>query len=166
MIAATIEAAVKLDRSIEVMYQMMLGSLYAGLAFSNASLGAVHAMAHSLGGLLDLPHGECNSLLLEHVVALNFDSAPEKYKDIAKAMGVAVTDSDSKETKEKLIWKIRNLRKQLSIGDYALVEEQNDDMIEKLAEGALSDPCIVTNPRMLTQNEVTTIYGEILRKKG
>ncbi len=166
MIAATIEAAVKPDRSIEVMYQMMLGSLYAGLAFSNASLGAVHAMAHSLGGLLDLPHGECNSLLLEHVVALNFDSAPEKYKNIAKSMGVVVVDSDSKETKEKLIQKIRNLRKQLAIGDYALVEELNDDIIEKLAEGALSDPCIVTNPRMLTQNEVTTIYGEILRKKG
>ena len=72
----------------------------------------------------------------------------------------------SLETKEKLIRKIRNLRKQLSIGDYALVEELNDDIIEKLAEGALSDPCIVTNPRMLTQNEVTTIYGEILRKKG
>ncbi len=56
--------------------KMMLGSLFAGLAFSNASLGAVHAMAHSLGGLLDLPHGECNAILLEHVVKRNFAFAP------------------------------------------------------------------------------------------
>jgi Alcohol dehydrogenase, class IV len=55
---------------------MMLASLHAGLAFSNASLGVVHALSHSLGGLLDLPHGECNSLLLRHGVEANYGAAP------------------------------------------------------------------------------------------
>ena len=58
---------------------VMMGSLQAGLAFSNASLGAVHAMAHSLGGWLDLPHGECNALLLEHVIAYNYPQAAERF---------------------------------------------------------------------------------------
>ncbi len=63
---------------------VMLSGLHAGLAFSNASLGLVHSMAHPLGGLLDLPHGLCNALLLEHVVQYNYDAAPDKYGDIAE----------------------------------------------------------------------------------
>lgn len=68
LIASNLRLAVAKDRSIDTMYQIMLASLEAGLAFSNASLGAVHAMAHALGGYLDLPHGECNSILLQHVI--------------------------------------------------------------------------------------------------
>ena len=68
----------------EVMEDMLMGSLHAGFAFSNASLGAVHALAHSLGGVLDLPHGQCNSMLLEHVIDLNFKYAQDRYKDILK----------------------------------------------------------------------------------
>jgi len=74
LIYNNIDKAMEENRSVDTMYQMLLGSLQAGLAFSNASLGAVHAMAHSLGGLLDLPHGECNSILLEHVIALNYSA--------------------------------------------------------------------------------------------
>lgn len=66
---------------------LMLASLHAGLAFSNASLGLVHAMAHSLGGLMDLPHGECNALLLEHVVNFNYSSDPARYLKISQCMG-------------------------------------------------------------------------------
>ena len=69
---------------------MMLGSVYAGLAFSNAILGAVHAMAHSLGGLLDLPHGQCNAILLDHVMDYNFSAEPERYTDIGLALGARV----------------------------------------------------------------------------
>lgn len=166
LINMTIEEAVNPDRTIETMYQMMLGSLYAGLAFSNASLGAVHAMAHSLGGLLDLPHGECNSILLEHVVNINFETAYEKYTDIAKVMNLDVEGLEQSEIKKILLNHLSLLRSRLAIRDYAIVETLDDKLLEKLAEGALSDPCIVTNPRMLTQKEVTTIYGRILRKKG
>ncbi|MBU1231849.1 MAG: iron-containing alcohol dehydrogenase, partial [Proteobacteria bacterium] len=67
---------------------IMLASMEAGLAFSNAVLGAVHAMSHSLGGFLDLPHGECNSLLLEHVINYNFEAAPERFRIIAETLGI------------------------------------------------------------------------------
>ncbi len=70
--------------------QMMLASLEAGLAFSNASLGAVHAIAHSLGGLLDLPHGECNTLLLDVVIHCNYAAAAERYNRIGAIFGVDV----------------------------------------------------------------------------
>src|SRR5690606_24234764 len=82
---------------------MMLGSMYAGLAFSNAILGAVHAMAHSLGGLMDLPHGQCNALLLDHVIDYNFDAAPNRYADIAVALGAALSPAASQEEKRQAV---------------------------------------------------------------
>ncbi len=88
LIAANLLPTIAMPENIDMRSKMMLGSLHAGLAFSNASLGAVHAMAHSLGGYLDLPHGECNALLLEHVVAFNFDAASKRYRLIGKAMGL------------------------------------------------------------------------------
>ena len=166
LISTSIEAAVEPERSINTMHQMMLGSLQAGLAFSNASLGAVHAMAHSLGGLLDLPHGECNSILLEHVIALNFDSAKEEYRDIASTLKIDIKELTFPEVEEALISRIRALRSSLDIGAYVVVKDLNDEILDKLAEGALSDPCIVTNPRSLTKKEVKAVYGRILKKKG
>ena len=82
---------------------MMLGSLLAGLAFSNASLGIVHAMAHALGGFLDLSHGECNAILLEHAVNYNYESVPEKYNDLASAMGIETKGMKDFQIKKALI---------------------------------------------------------------
>lgn len=166
IINENIEDAVKPERTVEVMYKMLLGSLQAGLAFSNASLGAVHAMAHSLGGLLDLPHGECNSILLEYVIALNFDSAPEKYKVIAERMKINEAGFTMQQMEEALLERIRGLRRILGIGDFAIVKELDDDVLDRLTEGALSDPCLVTNPKILTGEEVRRVYGRILRKEG
>ena len=69
---------------LEARGKLMLASLEAGLAFSNASLGAVHAMAHSLGGLLDLPHGQCNAVLLQHVVSFNHVASPERFAQVGE----------------------------------------------------------------------------------
>ena len=76
--------------SMEYRDGMMMASLTAGLAFSNASLGLVHAMAHSLGGLFDAAHGECNAILLEHVVRFNYEAAPERYARLAQALGINI----------------------------------------------------------------------------
>ena len=165
LINSTIEAAILPDRTVETMYQMMLGSLHAGLAFSNASLGAIHAMSHSLGGFLDLPHGECNSILLEHVVHYNFDAALERYIIIARQMDICTDDLSNKECMDALLLRIQTLRKNLHISEFAYTDTINDSILEKLVEGALSDPCMVTNPRILTKEEVKSIYERILRKK-
>jgi len=84
---------------IELRGKMMLGSLQAGLAFSNASLGAVHAMAHSLGGYLDLPHGECNSILLDHVMAYNYEVSFERYQRIGNILGIDIDKMTPKEAR-------------------------------------------------------------------
>ena len=164
LINYSIEAAVLPDRTINTMYQMMLGSLQAGLAFSNASLGAVHAMSHSLGGLLDLPHGECNSILLEHIIDINYASAPERYQDIAVSIGIRIDSMSSEQIKEALLDRIRTLRHTLKIDDYAYVATLNDDILNQLTDNALSDPCLVTNPKQLTKEEVKRIYGQVIRQ--
>jgi len=143
-------------------YQTMLGSLCAGLAFSNASLGAVHAMAHSLGGLSDLPHGECNALLLEHVMAYNYPACPKRYETIGEAMGLDLSATSHADRKERIIAGIRSLREALhvtdTLGDLGVSKED----IPALARNALNDPCMATNPRQPTIKDIERIYEEAL----
>ncbi|MBA3010949.1 MAG: iron-containing alcohol dehydrogenase [Proteobacteria bacterium] len=141
---------------------IMLASMQAGLAFSNAVLGAVHAMAHSLGGLLDLPHGECNSLLLEHVINFNYSAAPERFKVIAQNLGLDTRGWGQRETKNALFDKIRSLRYQLgiskSLGQVRVTQQDIPDLSEK----ALNDACLLTNPRKTNKRDIETIYEEAL----
>ncbi|WKY44292.1 iron-containing alcohol dehydrogenase [Eubacteriaceae bacterium ES2] len=155
-------ASISPDASIETRFQVMLGSLQAGLAFSNASLGGVHALAHSLGGYLDLAHGECNSILLEHLINLNYDSAPERYNKIAALMHIETSSLENEEIRQALATTIATLRNCLDIPDTVQVKDADDHTINSLVENALSDPCMVTNPRPLTAAEVTTVYRRII----
>ena len=142
--------------------KMALASLEAGLAFSNAILGAVHAMAHSLGGFLDLPHGECNAILLEHVVEYNFSAAPDRYRDVAGALGVPVRDLADEDILPALMARLKELRGQCGVnrtlGDLG-VDSKN---MEALAEKACADVCLVTNPRPAEKSEVFAIYEKAL----
>jgi len=140
----------------------MLASLYAGLAFSNASLGAVHALAHALGGYRDLPHGTCNALLLEPVISANYRSAPERYADIAKAAGIPDGECMADDMPETLLNWIHAFRTSLGVtGSLASLGIQPLD-IPALAEVAVSDPCMVTNPREFTLQEIGEIYARAL----
>lgn len=145
-------------KNIELRGRVMLGSLQAGLAFSNAILGAVHAMAHSLGGHLDLPHGECNAILLPYVVKANFPYAAERYTDIAEAMGVDTAGKSPDMICERLAEQIIDLRTRTgitkSLGDFGLTREE----IPKLAEMALKDACMVTNPVEFSKEDIEKIY--------
>lgn len=163
LISQEIENSVNSDRTIETMFQLMLGSLQAGLAFSNASLGAVHAMSHSMGGLLDLPHGECNSILLEHIIRINFDAVPLRYRDIAKQLGLTVDNVNDSVLIELIIDRIVSMRKNLHIPASIAVDALDPSTVDYLVENALNDPCMVTNPRVLTKDEVRIIYGRILQ---
>ena len=138
---------------------MALASLQAGLAFSNASLGAVHAMAHVLGGRFDLPHGECNALLLEHVVAFNFSAVPERYRRVAEALGVATGDLPPEEVSRRLRERISALRLAVGVsktlGDLGI----SRDELPELAQDTLRDACVVTNPRIPTPQDLVEIYA-------
>ena len=165
LISGNIENTVLRDKSVENMYNIMIGSLQAGLAFSNASLGAIHAMAHSLGGLLDLPHGECNSILLEHVMDANFESSPERFIAIGEQMGLQVDINDGDKSKNKILDRIREIRENLGIKSYVYIDSISEEILDKLTENAFNDPCMITNPKELSISEVKSIYERILRKK-
>jgi alcohol dehydrogenase class IV len=151
--------AVASPGNISLRKQMMLGSLHAGLAFSNASLGAVHAMAHSLGGFLDFPHGETNAILLEHVISYNFETAFDRYLRIGEAMGLELKPGREKES---ILGAIQHLQKAIGI-DQSLGEiGLNRADIPALAEKAMQDACMVTNPRRPVQRDIEVIYEEAL----
>jgi len=165
LISHAIEKSVDPQRTIETMFQLMLGSLQAGLAFSNASLGAVHAMSHSMGGLLDLPHGECNSILLEHIIRINFETVPDRYRDIARQLDLAIDNVSDHLLLEMIIDRIVSIRESLNIPPGIKVNALEESTVEYLVENALNDPCMVTNPRVLTKEEVRIIYGRVLQSQ-
>ncbi len=140
--------------------EMMLGSLEAGLAFSNAILGAVHAMAHSLGGFLDLPHGLCNAILLPVVVDRNFEAAPERYMRAAEALGVSARTP--KAARPRLKAALQDMAR-LSGLDHGLADlGVSRDQLRGLAEKASQDPCMTTNPAVLTVEDIESLYEEAL----
>ncbi|NLV28359.1 MAG: iron-containing alcohol dehydrogenase [Methanomicrobiales archaeon] len=143
-------------------YKTMLGSLLAGLAFSNASLGAVHAMAHSLGGFSDLPHGECNALLLESVIDYNFDVCPGRYAAIAQAMNIDCSSCKESEVKQKILSALQKLRLELGITERLTDLGIGHEHLSELARSAIKDPCMATNPRKPTISDLETIYGKAL----
>lgn len=157
---AHLEQAIRNPDAGEARNGMMLASTQAGMAFSNASLGAVHALAHSLGGLLDSPHGECNALLLEQVIAYNYAAAPERYRDIARAMGIdcpAGADPCA-----ALLEGIRKLRLAVGITGTLATRGITPEQLPLLAQKAMLDACMVTNPRRPTHAEIEGIYAAAL----
>ncbi len=141
---------------------MMEGSLLAGLAFSNASLGLVHAMAHSLGGLSGLAHGMCNATLLEHVIDFNYSSAAERYDRIAQAMGLELAGLAVEERKRLLISALVKLRTDAGITKTLGAQGITTADIHQLAANAFHDPCLVTNPRKASIQEIEALYEKAL----
>ena len=148
--------------NMEYRMHIMLGCLEAGLAFSNASLGAVHAMSHSLGGYFDLPHGKCNSLLLDRVVEFNFDSQIGRFRDIAEAMRIDIRGMNNREIKNTVVKWIIEFRKGLGITESLGSLGVKAADIPELAVKALHDPCLVTNPRSTGKRDIEVLYEEAL----
>lgn len=157
-----IEQAVSMPSYLPARENMLLGSLQAGLAFSNASLGAVHALAHALGGFLDLPHGECNALLLEHVVRFNISKASDRYKQIGEAIGLEMTGITERQRARRITDALSHLRSRLGIVNSLAQRGVRSVDIPELAFHALNDACLVTNPRHAQIDDIKVIYGEAM----
>ncbi len=162
LVSGNLEQAVLAPAELPARENMMLASLQAGLAFSNASLGAVHAMAHSAGGFLDLPHGECNALLLEHVVRFNMTAAPERYRQVAEAMGIDTRGMDAKTVTVRVTESLANLRRRVGIADGLAARGVRVADLPELARHAVKDACVFTNPRNVNTSDAQAIYGEAL----
>jgi alcohol dehydrogenase len=162
IIWASLLDAVNRPHDMQARAKMMLGSLFAGLAFSNASLGIVHAMAHSLGGLLNLSHGECNAVLLEHVVRFNFKAAPDRYRRIAEILGAEGASAPIEVETESLVRKIGDMRRALGVTQNLGALGMRIGDIPDLARNAIADPCLVTNPATARLADIEEIYERAL----
>ncbi len=143
--------------------QMALGQYIAGMGFSNVGLGIVHSMAHPLSALYDIPHGKACAMMLTAVLKFNAPATGEKYRDLAKAMGVQNVDGMSKEEYQKAaIDAIQQLADDVEIPKSLLEAGVKEEDIQFLAESAAKDACTPGNPRDVSQAEIEDIYRSIL----
>jgi len=162
LITENLVESIKNPQDVELRTRIMQGSLQAGLAFSNAILGAAHAMAHSLGGARDAPHGECNAILLDHVIEFNLPASPERFERIAQAMGLDLRGLDSRGKKKALLDKVREIKKAAGVDKVLADIGIGRSDLPVLSKKALHDPCLITNPRKASRRDLEVIYEESL----
>ncbi len=127
--------------------QMMIAAFMAGVAFGNAQVGLVHAMAHSVGALYEVPHGLANSIALPHVMEFNLDACPERYALVAEAMGLDIRNMSAMEAGKAAIEAIQEMTKALGIPQCFRDVDVPEDGLEEASLKCLSDGAIVYNPK-------------------
>lgn len=162
LIAQNLEAAVKDGQDREARDAMQYAEYLAGMAFSNASLGYVHSMAHQLGGVYDLAHGLCNAILLPEVSRFNAIEGTSRFADIAKAMGVNTTGLDDIEAAEAGIQAIESLSAKVGTAQKLADLGVKEEKLEFMAINALNDACSLTNPRKASTEEIINIFKKVM----
>ena len=145
---------------------MAQAALEAGLAFTNAILGAAHAMSHQVGGLLDLPHGVINGVLLPHVIRFNAAADPTRFVPIARALGLPGPEPDSAAgAREAADWaavEVRRLADELgvprSLGEIGVTDAD----VGRLATMTMADACLTTNPREADRDDIEAVFRAAL----
>lgn len=141
---------------------MALGQYVAGMGFSNVGLGIVHSMAHTLGAVYDTPHGVGNAILLPTVMEYNAPATGEKYREIARAMGVkGVDDMSAEEYRKAAVGAVRALSKDVGIpADLKAIVKAED--LDFLAESAYADACRPGNPRDTSVAEIKELFRSLI----
>lgn len=158
LISKNLRQAVALGENLVARENMAYASLLAGMAFNNANLGYVHAMAHQLGGLYDMPHGVANAMLLPHVEKYNLISNPQKFADIAEFMGENIDGLSVVEAAEKAICAMFKLSKDIGIPASLKEMGVKEEDFEYMAEMALKDGNAFSNPRKGNENDIVEIF--------
>ena len=140
---------------------MALGQYIAGMGFSNVGLGIVHSMAHPLGALYDTPHGIANAILLPYIMEYNAEATEEKYRDIAKAMGVVGTEAMSKdEYRKTAVDAVKQLATDVGIPN-DLKEIVKEEDINFLSDSAYKDACRPGNPKNTSVKDICELYTSL-----
>lgn len=162
LVSENLRVAVANGQDMQARDNMCYAQYLAGMAFNNASLGHVHAIAHQLGGFYDLPHGVCNAILLPHVERFNMIAKMDRFVDIAVAMGENVEGLSVRAAAEKALDAIQTLSTDIGIPaglDQLGVKEKD---LKIMAENAQKDACGLTNPRCTQLDDVIQIYQAAL----
>lgn len=141
---------------------MALGQYLTGMGFSNCGLGIVHSMAHALGAVYDTPHGVANAILLPTIMAYNADATGDKFKYIAKAMGVeGVDDMSQEEYRKAAVDAVKQLSLDVGIpADLTAIVKEED--IQFLAESAVADACAPGNPKDASLEDIIALYKSLM----
>jgi lactaldehyde reductase len=160
LISKYLRAAV--DNTPEGREGMALAQYIAGQSFSNVGLGIVHSMAHGLGALYDTPHGVANAIILPTVMEYNAECTGEKYRDIAKAMGVEGTDKMTQaEYRKAAVDAVKKLASDVGI-PANLQGILKDEDVQFLSESAYADACRPGNPRDTSVEEIAVLYRSLI----
>lgn len=150
------------DNTPEGREGMALGQYIAGMGFSNVGLGIVHSMAHALGAVYDTPHGVANAILLPTVMEYNAPFTGDKYKYIAKAMGVeGVENMTQEEYRKAAVDAVKKLSSDVGI-PANLKEIAKEDDVQFLSESAYADACRPGNPRDTSVEEIAALYRSLM----
>lgn len=158
LIARNLRESVACRTNMEAKTNMAMASLQAAISFSNAILGATHAMVHQVDGLLDTHHGETNACILPHVMEYNLIACPGKYKQIAEALGEDVTGLSTRLAAEKAVKAVRRLVNDIGMTKGLAEVGLKEECIPKLSRNAVKDACLITNPRDADENDIGEIY--------
>ena len=137
---------------------MALGQYVAGMGFSNVGLGLVHGMAHPLGAFYNTPHGVANAILLPHVMRFNAEATGEKYRDIARAMGVRVEALSLTAAREAAVEAVCQLNRDVGIPGHLREVGVRKEDIPALVQAALEDVCTGGNPREASLADIVGLY--------
>ena len=151
-----IEAAVTKDR--DSLEKLALAQYIAGMGFSNAGLGIVHSMAHQLGAVYDMPHGEANALLLPYVLEFNGKKCPKRFKDIAREFDIDISHLKEEQIVKEVVDTVRDLTLRLNIPQKISEIGGNEEDIPMLAKKALEDPCTPGNPREVNLDSLIELF--------
>lgn len=154
LVYANVERAYRHGDDLEAREAVMLGSVLAAFAFNSASVGAVHALAHALGAIYDLPHGVCNGLLLPVVTERNLPAAADRYGEIGRAMGLGRGSTAA----HSVVRALRDLGQRVGLPSGLTQLGVERERLSELAARALEDMCMITNPVTFTQDQIVDLY--------
>lgn len=164
LIAKHLQKAVEEPDNMEAREGMALGQYIAGMGFSNVGLGIVHSMAHQLGAVYDTPHGVANALLLPYVMEYNAPATGEKYREIARQMGVKDVDQMSQEEyRNAAVDAVSQLARSVDIPQKLTEIGAKEEDLPKLAGMAYNDVCTPGNPRDTSVEEILQIYKKAFK---
>jgi alcohol dehydrogenase class IV len=148
----------------EARESMMLGSTLAGIAFSNASVALVHGMSRPIGAFFHVPHGLSNAMLLPMITEFSIPSAPKRYADCARAIGVATLEDSDVVANEQLIQALKSINQELQVptlAEFGVDKKHFDDVVKTMAEQALASGSPNNNPRVPAVAEMIELYQEL-----
>jgi alcohol dehydrogenase class IV len=160
MICRYLPLAVREPDNIDARGNMLLASTIAGMCFVNAMTGAVHALAHTLGGFYGIPHGLANAIMLPHVMEFNLEERPDRFMMIADAMGIPVDSKDPLEAGRLAVQAVKDLLREVGITqtlkDFGVPGDR--EALQPLVEVASGDGQISYNPRYVEEEDIINLY--------